>query len=281
MNEQTLEAPAARMPFRFKYDHRFTAPLFITAILLTGHVTFGILESYEKTLLAIGTAVVAEMTLSRLIRGTWPHLASAYISGISVGILVRSPFFWPFAITSLLSISSKYVLRHRGRHIWNPSNFGICAMLFLAPEAVAHLSIQWGNNLWPMLIIWTLGSIIIWRLRRFHICATYVVAFLAFALVRTFFTGDNFWAEVAPLTGPMYQLFVFFMITDPKTTVQSRSGQMVVVVFVALVETILRLFEVVHAPFYALFLVGPVALLIEAGWKSKHEQPEHAALATA
>jgi Na+-transporting NADH:ubiquinone oxidoreductase subunit NqrB len=66
--------------------------------------------------------------------GTWPHLASAYISGISVGMLVRSPAVWPFALCSAISITSKYVLRVEGRHIWNPSNFGIVAMLVLAAD---------------------------------------------------------------------------------------------------------------------------------------------------
>lgn len=246
-----------------RYDSRMTAPLFITLILLTGHFSFGILESLWQTLLAIGTAVAAEGSLSRLFRKRWPHLASAYITGISVGILVRTPYYWPFALGSLLSITSKYALRFRNRHLWNPSNFGICALLFLAPEAVAHLSIQWGNHLWPMLVIWVLGSIIISRLKRFHICATYVISFIALAWVRTWITGDAFLAELAPLTGPMYQLFVFFMITDPKTTVSSRAGQMLVAFLVALVEAVLRLAHVVHAPFYALFMVGPIALFIE------------------
>jgi Na+-transporting NADH:ubiquinone oxidoreductase subunit NqrB len=193
----------------------------------------------------------------------WPHLASAYISGISVGILVRSPAFWPFALCSALSITSKYVLKVKDRHLWNPSNFGICAMLFLAGDTVASLSIQWGNNLWAMLVIWVLGSIIIWRLRRFHITATYVVAFVLFALLRSALTGDPWQAEIAPITGPMYQLFVFFMITDPRTTVRDRTGQCVVAFLVALVEAVLRLNEVVYAPYYALFMVGPSALLLE------------------
>jgi len=252
-----------------RYDARFTAPLFITVILLGAHLSFGILESYEKTLLAIASAIAIEVVLSRLLRGAWPHLASAYITGISVGILIRSPLYWPFALCSLLAITSKYVLRYRGRHLFNPSNFGICAMLFLAPYAVAHLSIQWGNNLWPMLVIWILGSLIIMRLKRFHICATYVAGFLFFAFLRTWFTGDSFLAEVAPITGPMYQLFVFFMITDPKTTVASKRGQAVVAFTVAFVEFLMRLGEIVHAPFYALFVVGPIALLIEMWIKDR------------
>lgn len=272
---QEWSAPAARAVAhsaerkrRFSFDNRFLPPVFITCILLAGHFSFGMLESYPKTVLAILASILTEIVLSRIFVGRWPHLASAYITGISVGILIRSPFIWPYALCSMISITSKYVLRVRGRHIWNPSNFGICALLFLAHDAVASLSIQWGNYLWPMIVIWALGSVIIWRLRRFHITATYVASFIAFSFLRSYITGHAWQAEVAPITGPMYQLFIFFMITDPKTTVRSKPAQCFVAFAVALTEMVLRLFEVVHAPYYSLFMVGPAANLIEI-WLTK------------
>ena len=114
-----------------------------------------------------------------------------------------------------------------------------------------------------MLVIWALGSVIIWRLRRFHITGIYVASFVAFAFMRSWMTGSPWQSEIAPITGPMYQLFIFFMITDPKTTVRSRRGQCVVVFLVALLEMVLRLYQIVYAPFYALFIVGPAAMLIE------------------
>jgi hypothetical protein len=61
----------------------------------------------------------------------------------------------------------------------------------------------------------------------------------------------------------MYQLFIFFMITDPRTTVRSKVGQCTVVLAVASLETVLRLNEIVYAPYYALFVIGPIALLFE------------------
>jgi len=244
-------------------DNPYVVPVFITAILLVGHATFGILEGYDRTLLAIAVSIAVELALGRLFYGKWVHPASAYITGISVGILVRSPAYWPYALCSALSITSKYVLRVKGRHLWNPSNFGISAMLFLAGETVGSLSIQWGNYLWPMLVIWVLGAFIIWRLHRFHITATYVIAFLAYAWLRSVITGSPWQSEIAPITGPMYQLFIFFMITDPKTTVRSKTGQCVVAFAVASLEMVLRLQQNVYAPYYALFIVGPVALLIE------------------
>src|SRR5262249_37348964 len=103
---------------------------------------------------------------------------------------------------------------------------------------------------------------------------------------------DSWLTEVAPLTGPVYQLFIFFMITDPKTTTLTRPRQCLVAVLVAVVETLFRLggdsggqthvmpglgswFTQVypqldelarHAPYYALFFVGPTANLIEILW---------------
>ena len=256
-------------PKKLRFDSRYVAPLFITCILLVGHLSYGILESYEKTALAIVSAIIAELVLGRIFFGKWLNLASAYITGISVGILIRSPAFWPYALCSVISIMSKYVLRVKGRHLWNPSNFGICVLLFLAPETVASLSVQWGNFIWPMVVIWILGSIIIWRAKRFHISATYVLSFFAFAFLRSWITGHPWQAEIAPITGPMYQLFVFFMVTDPKTTVRSKTAQCVVVFFVAFVEMLLRLNQVVYAPLYALFIVGPTAMLIEIWLESR------------
>jgi enediyne biosynthesis protein E5 len=268
MNPPTVTLRQPRLPSRSAVwkrvlDSRFMPPVLITLILLVGNASFGILEGYQKTLLAIVTSIATEMVLSRIFLHKWPHPASAYITGISVGILLRSPAYWPYALCAALSITSKYVLRARGRHIWNPSNFGICALLFLASTSVAGLSIQWGNNFAAVVVIWVLGSLILWRAKRFHITAVYVVSFLLLGLLRAHITGDPWQSEISPITGPMYQLFIFFMITDPKTTVRSRSGQCIVAFVIAFVEFLMRLDQSVYAPLYALFWVGPAAMLIE------------------
>jgi hypothetical protein len=256
----------------FSIENRYLAPLLITTILLVGQVSFGLLESFSRTALAIAVSILFEIALGLLVWGKVPHLASAYISGISVGILLRSPEFWPYAVCGATAITSKYAIRWKGKHLWNPSNFSICAMLLLAPEYVAALSIQWGNNLWPILIVWLLGVVIVYRVGRAHISLTYVVSFVAFAFLRSEITGHPFLAEVAPITGPMYQLFIFFMVTDPKTTVKSKRAQSVVVFLVALVEMFLRLAESIYAPFYALAIVGPAAMALEIAPSSRESR---------
>ncbi|HEY1802046.1 MAG TPA: hypothetical protein VGG46_14040 [Terriglobales bacterium] len=263
----------------FTFDNRYIAPIFITCILLVGDLMYGMLESHWKTFLAIVTAIALEMILGKLFYGKFPHPASAYITGISVGILLRSPAFWPYALCAAISIMSKYVLRIKGRHIWNPSNFGISVIVLMAPAIVSVLGIQWGNFLLPMIIIWILGSVIIWRLHRFHITGIYVVSFIAFAFLRSWMTGSPWQSEVAPITGPMYQLFIFFMITDPKTTVRSTKWQCIVVVIIALVEMFMRLDQIVYAPFYALFIVGPIAMLVEIWLDARRKNAAQLAVA--
>lgn len=133
----------------------------------------------------------------------------------------------------------------------------------MAPLDVAGLSIQWGSNITAMAVIWILGLVIVYRAKRLHVTLTYVISFVILAYVRSLIVGDTFLAEVSPLTGPMYQLFIFFMMTDPPTSVSTRKGRIIVAILIALVEFVLRLNSFIYAPFYALFLVGPVAKFID------------------
>ncbi len=249
----------------------YIGPILISGILFAAHISFGILDTWTKLFSAIGAAFITELLLHRFVTGKWRDISSAYVSGISAGILVRSPMIWPFALCAAISIASKYVFRYKGTHIFNPTNFGIVVMIIIASDSMAVLSIQWGNNMWAMLVIWIVGLITISKVNRFNICATYVAGFLFFAWIRSIYTGGSFMAEAAPLTGPMYQLFVLFMITDPKTTLSTKMGQNVVAFLIAFVELFFRLGEAVYAPFYALFIVGPIALIFEKWWNERKQ----------
>jgi hypothetical protein len=208
--------------------------------------------------------VLTEIVVGRFFWGKWPNLASAYISGISVGILMKSSALWPFALCGVISILSKYVLRTGDRHLWNPTNFGMTAMLLLAPQHAASLSVQAGNNGWAVVTIWLLGGLIMWKLGRFHMPLAFVAVFIPLAFLRSAITGHPWQTELAPITSPMFQLYIFFMITDPKTTVRGRWNQILVVVLVAIAETVCRLaFKDVHSLYHALFIVGPTAVVVE------------------
>src|SRR5438034_1454601 len=123
-------------------DPRYLVSFLITLVLVLGEARYGILGGYDRLAVALGVCVATELALSRWLRGRFANPQSAYITGISLALLIkpRVDLLWPFALGGFLAIASKYVLQYRGRHLWNPSNFAIALLVLAAPASVASTS---------------------------------------------------------------------------------------------------------------------------------------------
>ncbi|MCB9914287.1 MAG: hypothetical protein H6828_03935 [Planctomycetes bacterium] len=263
-------------PARMSLLQRFTTPkslitMFITLILVVGEARYGALGGFHKLVITLGTCVLTELALGFFVRGVMPPLQSAYITGMSLSLLLRpvDGQDWLYAAAAMLSIGSKYALRYRGKHLWNPSNFGLAAMVLLDSRQVGLLSHEMGNDLRVNAIIWLVGLMVASRARVLHVTLTYATSFTAFAALRAaILPATSFATEVAPLTGPMYQLLCFFMLTDPPTTPGTAKKRIVSTVIIAALECVFRLANEWHWPgatlvapapaIIALFLVGPI-----------------------
>ena len=258
-----------------RIDPRYLIAFLITLVLVAAQLRYHMLGSYDRLVLALGVCMATEALLSWFDRGKVVNLLSAYISGISLTLLLKPQggALWPFALGGFIAISSKYVLRYRENHLWNPTNFAVAALLLAAPDRVSVLSHQFGNDITTNAVIWIFGLIIAARVGVLHITLTYLASFLALNTARALALGQPVLPEIAPITGPMYQLFIFFMITDPRTVVRGRRKQIMVAVLIAVMETLVRFasdkgwplptaFNVAPA-FLALALVGPVAKWID------------------
>lgn len=266
-----------------KVDPRYLIAFLITLVLVVGQLRYQLLGGYDRLVVALVVCTATEALLSWFDRGKVVNLLSAYISGISLTLLIKPQggVLWPFVIGGFIAIASKYVLRYRENHLWNPTNFAIAALLLAAPDRIAVLSHQFGNDLGTNLVIWSFGLVIAARVGVLHITLTYVVGFLLLNSTRALLLGQPVMTEIAPITGPMYQLFVFFMITDPRTIVRGRRHQIVVAILIAVTETLIRFAAdggwplpagVSAAPaFYALATVGPLAK-----WLDLRRQPRRA-----
>ena len=270
--------PEPRTPLQWfaALNPKWLITILITLILVVAQLSVDLLSNLWILPATLGAAVATEAVLSRVVRGHFVSIQSAYISGISMTILTKPQqgLLWPFMLGAAISIASKYALTYKGRHLWNPTNFGISVILLIAPGSVAVLSTQFDNSIWPLLVIWTVGFLVASRAKILHVTGAYLVAFVALAGLRAGLTGEAFLTELAPVTGPMYQLFLFFMITDPATTVRSKRGRIGVAVLIAVVECGIRLLDELptltpfHAlleapPIFALAIVGPIAKFID------------------
>jgi len=258
-----------------RLDPRYLIAFLITLVLIAAQFRYHMVGGYSRLATALFACLATEALLSWFVRGRVVNLQSAYISGLSLTLLIKPQggALWPFVLGGFLAIGSKYVLQYRNNHLWNPTNFAITALLLAAPNRISVLSHQWGNDLVTNLVIWCFGLAITARVRVLHITLAYVASFLVLNGLRSSVLGQPLLPELAPITGPMYQLFVFFMITDPRTVVRSRRWQVLVVVIIAVVETLIR-FASDQAwplpiafnaapPLVALALVGPVAKWID------------------
>jgi enediyne biosynthesis protein E5 len=256
-------------------DPRYLIAFLITLVLAVGQLRYHMVGGYDRLALALITCTLTEALLSWFTRGKVVNLQSAYISGLSLTLLIKPQggALWPFALGGFLAIASKYVLRYRDNHLWNPTNFAIATLLLASPDRVSVLSHQFGNDVVTNLVIWGFGLVIAARVGVLHITLTYIASFLVLNSARAALLGLPVLPEIAPITGPMYQLFIFFMITDPRTVVRGRNKQIAVAVIIAVVETLIRFasdqgwplptaFNAAPA-FMALATVGPVAKWID------------------
>jgi Na+-translocating ferredoxin:NAD+ oxidoreductase RnfD subunit len=247
-------------------DPRLHLASIIVTLQVLGQVAFDFQLSIAQILVSLAVAGVLEFMLTfwrqRVLM--WP--ASALLTGNGVAFVLRVPGtehgdwwsmkgWWIFAGTSAVALLSKYVVRVRGNHVFNPSNIGlVLCFLLLGAQRADPLALWWGP-LSPALVLAlaliVVGGLLI--LRRLHLVGIAVGFWLAFAagigvLAASGHTMTAAW-HVGPIEGmqfwwllvssPEILVFLFFMITDPKTTPAGATGRRVYAVAVGLLATLL------------------------------------------
>ena len=246
------------------------ARLHVAAVIITIHVLgqtkLHFQVSVPQILAAILTCAVIEvaMTFRTTKSLVWP--ASAMLTGSGVALILRVPTTPPgdhwtthkwyvFAGVAAFSLMTKYVIRYRGTHVFNPSNIGlVVTFLVLGSTRVEPLDFWWaplrGAMIAAYAVILVGGLLITARLGLLAVVVSFyvslaigvgvlaasghcMVARWAFAPV----CGFDFWRVI--VTSPEILIFMFFMITDPKTVPSGRVARVVFGFVVALASTLL------------------------------------------
>jgi len=248
-------------------DPRLHVAAVIISVHVLGQVGLGFWVSVPQILAAILTCAVIEVaiTFRQAKAFVWP--ASAMLTGSGVALILRvvgtppgepwsMAYVEVFAVVAGLSLLSKYVIRYRGSHVFNPSNLGlVVAFIVLGSARVEPLDFWWAPLTNPAMIlayavILVGGSLITRRLHLLLLAVTFWVT-LALGLGTLAASGHCMvtrWS-FAPVCGvdfvrailisPEILIFLFFMITDPKTVPAGRVARVVFGVLVAIVSTLL------------------------------------------
>ncbi len=252
----------------------------ITILNIVGHIFLGFEQSWAQPLVALATTYSMELVLELMdarshqrplafaggLRNLVDFLLPAHITGLSIAMLLwANDQLLPFAFAAAVATGSKAILRvpiGKGtRHFLNPSNLGITLTLILLPwvgfappyEFTENLS---GAGYWilPAIII-ILGSLVNRLTGRLPLIAGWLAGFVLQACLRSVLFGFPVVAALVPMTGVMFIIYTFYMITDPGTTPQGTWGQVAFGAAVAGVYGLLILVHVVAAIFIALTIV--------------------------
>jgi hypothetical protein len=247
-------------------DPRLHLAAVIISIHVLGQIGLGFRVSVPQILVAILVCAVIEVgwTLSKTGTLVWP--ASAMLTGSGVALILRlsdmqSNDHWSwrgwyvFALVAGLSLLTKYLIRYRGSHIFNPSNVGlVAAFLLLGSARIEPLDFWWapfdGWMIAAYLIILVGGLLITARLHLLGMSAAFwltlavgmgVLAASGHCMTARWsfepVCGAHFWWVI--VLSPEILIFLFFMITDPKTTPDGRVARVVFGICVAMVCTLL------------------------------------------
>jgi Na+-translocating ferredoxin:NAD+ oxidoreductase RnfD subunit len=204
--------------------------------VLGGLLVYGLLAldfdvGIVQVAVTLGSVLLIQYACTRLWRLPRFDPKSALISGLSLCLLLRTNFLWLVPAAALITIASKFVLRVNGKHVFNPTNFGI-VILLLTTNMVWVSPGQWGNVAFFGFLMACLGGLVVHRALRSDVAIAFAIFYGGLLFGRSFYLGEPMTIPIHRLQSGALLLFTFFMISDPRTTPDTRIGR---VLFAALV----------------------------------------------
>jgi Na+-transporting NADH:ubiquinone oxidoreductase subunit NqrB len=256
-------------------DQRYYQIALLSALLVYGKFFVNIPHlSTTYILVVLGTAQLTQWICSR-IYGLRYEPRSALISSISTCILLNTNALWIGALASLIMVLSKFLIRVRGGHIFNPSNIAIVACVLLFPQYAAITPGQWGPTAaWVIIAIAGWGIVVTESVKRYDVAAFFVLGFIGgWAVASLLGYRSMLQLPHTMLTIP-FVLFTFYMITDPMTIPRSAIMRMYYGAFVGLSGVFTMTIIHLHPGFiYALAALSPLVPLINKIYLPQQSKP--------
>jgi Na+-transporting NADH:ubiquinone oxidoreductase subunit NqrB len=244
------------------FDPRLYQIASLGALLLYGLLQLQFDLSLWQIAVTLGTALLTQYVGTRYYKLPSFDPRSPLISALSLCLLLRTNDLAIAALASSIAIASKFIIRWKDKHLFNPTNLALVVMLagglgWISPG-------QWGQVAWFGFLIACLGSLVITRAARADVTLAFLTFYVGLLFARAVWLGD-------PLTIPLHQIesgalliFAFFMISDPKTTPDSRAGRIAFALLVALGACYVQfgLFRP-NGPLWGLIACAPLVPLLD------------------
>jgi Na+-transporting NADH:ubiquinone oxidoreductase subunit NqrB len=216
-----------------RFDPRLYQITVLSALVAYGVVALDFEIGVARAIAIVGTVLLAQRACTALARLDRFDPRSAMISALSLCLLLRTNEMWLALAASIIAVATKFVIRVDGKHLFNPTNIAIVAVIACTPRAWVSPG-QWGAGAMSAFFAACLGGLVVNRAARTDVTLAFAAAWTALLVGRSLWLGE-------PMTIPLHRLengaaiiFTFFMISDPKTTPDSRAGRLLFAALVAL-----------------------------------------------
>ena len=262
-------------------DARVYQIAFLATLLTTGVLLRDFTIAPLQVALTFAAGIATQSLWLRRLGLQQKGFLSAVVTCCGLSLLLRSDALWVHPLVAVLAMSSKFVLRIHGKHLYNPANFGVIVAVTLLPGTWVSPG-QWGNDLALAVWLLMLGTVVTQRARRLDISWIFLLTFLGLVALRVLLLGQSWAIWWHQLGNGALLLFAFFMISDPMTIPNRRGPRIayaVVVAFGAIAWQYL-LFRP-NALVWSLFLLTPLVPLLDRlypapnfAWRPQARPPE-------
>ncbi len=195
----------------------------------------------------------------------WHHQGwkSALISGLGLCLLLRANHLSTLMLAAALAIASKFLLQAWGKHWFNPANFGIIAALTLTGDAWVSPG-QWGTGIWLAAIFLGCGGLVLGKVGRWDTSIMFLMVYGGLDYLRNLWLGWPAEVTLHHLENGSLLIFALFMLTDPRSIPNARSGRLIWATAIAILTLILQYnFYLPTAMFWSLFCLAPLTVFLD------------------
>lgn len=244
-------------------DPRIPFAALLATYAILGFTLLGFNRQWWQMALIVGSGCALEVVFSWVFSKRKIVPLSAFISCTSLGILLNySHHSWVLFFPVFLTIGSKYLLTFQGRHVFNPSMFGIATSLLLSQELItAAPAYQWAGGSLTMSVFIATGALMlfVFRVGRGPLVVSFLLFYALQTALRAYIMRHHLpWQTLflGTLESPPFFLFTFYMITDPATSPKTTRGQIILAFALTVIDGLLHFRESVYTFFYAALTVG-------------------------
>jgi len=249
---------------RISRDARHFQIIYLSIFLAYGMIELDWEISWIQIISVVSSCLITQFIWTKITGGKFSSLKSAMITALGLCLLLKSTFLLTLCLAGVLAISSKFVIRIKKKHLFNPANFGIIISIVVLGDAWISPG-QWGSSALFLFVLSVLGGLILLKIGRLETSIVFIGSLFLMEYTRTvLYQGWEMDVLMHKFSSGTLLLFTFFMITDPMTIPNSKRARVIWALILATATFVLSNWvQIYTAPIWILFFMTPQTVFLD------------------